>query len=133
MNVNTGVIEMSELSTFRTAVLLREWDITKVLLRFCSFVSMKEYRSNSLTNSTLLKTKFSLQNQDIVSKCDSNHRKSRVSSNQIIRIYIWLTFTTLLADSAYDKLVSFFLFFLENRIGYFIQIVSLGEVSDPIF
>ena len=48
-----------------------------------------------------------------------------------------LTLTMLWADSAADKLVIFFLFFLENRTWHFMQIVSLGdklhEVSDPIF
>ena len=41
------------------------------------------------------------------------------------------------ANSADDKLMKFFLFFLENRIWHFVQIVSLGdnlhEVSDPVF
>ena len=40
------------------------------------------------------------------------------------------------ADSADNKLVIFFLFFLENRIWHFMQIVSkedsLHEVLDPI-
>ena len=40
-------------------------------------------------------------------------------------------------NSADDKLVTFFLFFLENRIWHFMKIVSLGdnlhEVSNPIF
>ena len=39
----------------------------------------------------------------------------------------------LLADSADDKLVIFFLFFLENKIWHFMQIVNLHEVSNPIF
>ena len=46
--------------------------------------------------------------------------------------HIWdhiLTLTTLyMAVSADDNLVIFFLFFLENRIWHFIQIVSLGSV-----
>ena len=41
------------------------------------------------------------------------------------------------ANSADDKLMMFFLFFLENRIRHFMQIVSIGdnlhEVSNPIF
>ena len=49
---------------------------------------------------------------------------------------IVLTFTTLWADSADDKLMIFFLFFPENRIWHFIQIFSKGdnlhEVSNPI-
>ena len=54
------------------------------------------------------------------------------------RLIIWhLHLTTLWADSADDKLMIIFLFFLENRIWHFMQIVSLGdnlhEVSDPIF
>ena len=43
----------------------------------------------------------------------------------------------LLANSADDKLMIFFLFFWENRIWHFMQIVSSGdnleEVSNPIF
>ena len=38
--------------------------------------------------------------------------------------YLWLTLTKLWADSADDKFVIFFLFFLENRIWHFMQIVS---------
>ena len=41
------------------------------------------------------------------------------------------------ADSADDKLMLFYLFFLENKIWHFMQIVSiednLHEVSNPIF
>ena len=48
-----------------------------------------------------------------------------------------LTFTTLWAFSADDKLMIFFLFFPENRIWHFMQIVSLGdnlhEMSNPVF
>ena len=49
-----------------------------------------------------------------------------------------LTFTALLANSADDKLMIFFLFFQENRICYFMQIVSTGdnnlhEMSNPVF
>ena len=48
-----------------------------------------------------------------------------------------LTFTTLLAFSADDKLMIFFLFFPANRIRHFMQIVSLGdnlhEMSIPVF
>ena len=39
----------------------------------------------------------------------------------------FLTFTTLLANSANDKLVIVFLFFPENRIQHFMQIVSSGD------
>ena len=49
----------------------------------------------------------------------------------------WLTFTTLWAFSADDKMMLFFLFFPENRIWHFMQIVSLGdnlhEMSNPVF
>ena len=42
-----------------------------------------------------------------------------------------------MANSADDKLVVFFLFFPENRIWYFMQIVSPGdilhEMSKPVF
>ena len=42
-----------------------------------------------------------------------------------------------LADSSSNKLMIFFLFFQENRILHFMQIVSIGdkvhEVSNPIF
>ena len=42
-----------------------------------------------------------------------------------------------MGNSADHKLIILFLFFLENRIWHFMQIVSLGdilhEVSDPIF
>ena len=48
-----------------------------------------------------------------------------------------LTFTTLWAFSADDKLMIFFLFFPENRIWHFMQIVSLGdnlhEMSNSVF
>ena len=48
-----------------------------------------------------------------------------------------LTFTTLWAFSADDKMMLFFLFFPENRIWHFMQIVSLGdnlhEMSNPVF
>ena len=48
-----------------------------------------------------------------------------------------LTFTTLWAFSADNKLMIFFLFFPENRIRHFMQIVSLGdnlhEMSNPVF
>ena len=50
--------------------------------------------------------------------------------------YCFLTVAMLWADSANNKLI-FFLFFLENRIWHFMQIVSLGDnlhkVSNPIF
>ena len=46
-----------------------------------------------------------------------------------------LTFTTLLANSA-DNIVIFFLFFPENRIWQFMQIISTGdnlpELSTPV-
>ena len=48
-----------------------------------------------------------------------------------------LTFTTLWAFSADDKMMLFFLFFPENRIWHSMQIVSLGdnlhEMSNPVF
>ena len=48
-----------------------------------------------------------------------------------------LTFTMLWASTADDKLMKFFLFFLENKIRHFKQIGYLGdnvyEMSDPIF
>ena len=48
-----------------------------------------------------------------------------------------LTFTTLWAFSADDRLMIFFLFFPENRIWHFKQIDSLGdnllEMSYPVF
>ena len=39
----------------------------------------------------------------------------------------YLTFRTLLANSAGDKLIIFFLFFPENRTWHFMQIVSIGD------
>ena len=48
-------------------------------------------------------------------------------------IYLWIkyiypvTFTTLWAYSADNKLVIFFLFFPENRILHFMQTVSIGN------
>ena len=46
-----------------------------------------------------------------------------------------LTFTTLLANSAVDKLVMLFWFFLENRTWYFMQTISIAdslhEMSNP--
>ena len=48
-----------------------------------------------------------------------------------------LNFTTLLANSADDKLMLFFLCFSENRIWHFMQIVSNGDnlhrLSNPVF
>ena len=48
-----------------------------------------------------------------------------------------LTFTTLYANSADDKLMIFFLISPGNRIWHFIQIVSIGdnlhEMSNPVF
>ena len=48
-----------------------------------------------------------------------------------------LTFTTLWAFSADDKMMLFFLLFPENRVWHFMQIVSLGdnlhEMSNPVF
>ena len=50
--------------------------------------------------------------------------------------HLALTCTTQWVNSADGKLMMFFLFFLENRIWHFVQIVSLGdnlhEVSNPI-
>ena len=47
------------------------------------------------------------------------------------------TFTTILANSVDDKLMMFFLFFPENRIWYFMQIISMGdnlhEMSKTVF
>ena len=52
-------------------------------------------------------------------------------------MYAFLTITTLLANSADNKLVIFFLFFPENRIWHFMQIVSivdnLHEISNHDF
>ena len=54
-----------------------------------------------------------------------------------LRNYHGLTFTTLWAFSADDKLMIFFLFFPENWIWHFMQIVSFGdnlhEMSNPVF
>ena len=47
-----------------------------------------------------------------------------------------LTFTTVLAESADNKLIMFFLFYPEDRIWHFMQIVSwdnLQEVSNAVF
>ena len=41
-----------------------------------------------------------------------------------------LTFTTLSTNSADDKLVTFFLYFPDNRIRYFMQIVSRRQIGD---
>ena len=48
-------------------------------------------------------------------------------------VVLILTFTTLWAFSADDKLMIFFLLFSENRIWHFMQIVSLHEISYPVF
>ena len=59
-----------------------------------------------------------------------NNKKDQVQTGS-------LTFTTLWAFSADDKMMLFFLFFPENRIWHFMQIVSLGdnlhEMSNPVF
>ena len=59
---------------------------------------------------------------------------------EIYKVYpvpLILTFATLLANAADDKMVIFFLFFSENKIWHFIQIVSIGdnlhEMSKPVF
>ena len=63
---------------------------------------------------------------------------------QIFFFLYHLTFTTLLADSADDKFIIFFLFFPENRIWHFMQIClhlfsfkkngdSLHKMSNPVF
>ena len=48
-----------------------------------------------------------------------------------------LTFITLWANSADDKLMKVFLFLPENMLWHFMQIVSLGDnlhvMSEPIF
>ena len=48
-----------------------------------------------------------------------------------------LTFAIVLANSADNKLIIFFLIFPENRIRHFMQIVSIGdnvyEISKPVF
>ena len=63
---------------------------------------------------------------------------SKIDFFQILEQYVKeLTFTTLWAFSADDRLMIFFLFFPENRIWHFMQIVSLGdnlhEMSYPVF
>ena len=62
---------------------------------------------------------------------------ANTSSDIITLIQILLTFTTLWAFSADDKMMLFFLFFPENRIWHFMQIVSLGDnlhgMSNPVF
>ena len=48
--------------------------------------------------------------------------------------HTYLTFTTLRAYSADDRLMIFFLFFTENSIRHFMQIVSnFHEMSNPVF
>ena len=49
--------------------------------------------------------------------------------NSIVPITVsWpLTITTLWANSADDKLMIFFLFFPENRLWHFMQIISIGD------
>ena len=51
--------------------------------------------------------------------------------------FITFTLSTLWANSADDKLVILVLYFPENRIWYFMQIVSsadnLHEMSNPVF
>ena len=49
----------------------------------------------------------------------------------LMAIMVCLTFTTLWAFSADDKLMIFFLFFPENWIWHFMQIVSLGDNLSP--
>ena len=47
--------------------------------------------------------------------------------NQFVRLRIKLTFTTLLVNSADDKLIFFFLFFPQNMFQNFMQFVSSGD------
>ena len=63
----------------------------------------------------------------IISYEMTNHVRSSILSA--------LTFTSLLANSADDKLTIVFLFFQENKFSCFMQIVShiLHEMSKPIF
>ena len=71
---------------------------------------------------------------------EDNFCKQEIASfifETFIKISYSLTPTILLAKSAYDKLTIFFIFFPENRICHFEQIVltedSLHEMSNPIF
>ena len=62
---------------------------------------------------------------------------SKLEEQRSVIKFQLLTFTTLWAFSADDKMMLFFLFFPENRIWHFMQIVSLGdnlhEMSNPVF
>ena len=65
-------------------------------------------------------------------------REIKVKMHVVVHVHNnTLTFTTLWAFSADDRLMIFFLFSPENRIWHFMQIVSLGdnlqESSYPVF
>ena len=45
----------------------------------------------------------------------------------VVTTYVLLILTTLWANSADDKMMTIFLFFTENRLWYFKQIVSQGN------
>ena len=48
-------------------------------------------------------------------------------------LVVSLFLTTLLANSAEDKLMIFLLFFVENRLWHFMQIDSLHEILSPVY
>ena len=54
------------------------------------------------------------------------HLSSAENAQRVVKVKYWdtLTFTTLWAFSADEQLMIFFLFFPENRIWHFMQIVS---------
>ena len=67
---------------------------------------------------------------------EENKMYLQVSAPQRSAQTFYLTFTTLWAFSANGKLMIFLLFFQENRIWHFMQIVSWGdnlhEMSNPV-
>ena len=85
-----------------------------------------------------------LQGNSSYCKCEQNnpdypHIHVVRSANSLLTYTVHrnlLTLSMLWSDSADDKLMIFFLFFLGNRIWHFMQIVSLGdslhEMSNPI-
>ena len=73
----------------------------------------------------------------MIHHCSEVKRRQDITSSLPYDEAYFLTFTTLWALSADDKLMIFFLFFPVNRIWHFMQIVSWGdnlhEMSNPVF
>ena len=75
-----------------------------------------------------IKKPYRLKNETVQSLWSEFH-KHIPSSLKITWYFLTLTITTLWAYSADDKLIIFFLFFPENMLWHFIQIVFCSKLS----